>query len=299
MPVSRRPVLPVRNGVAASRVTLTAGAWPSLLDFLLERFPRIDAATWYARFERGLVLDDDGLTLRADSGCRTGAGVHYYREVADEPAIAGTEEILFHDADLLVADKPHFLAVAPSGRYAQETLLARLRRRCGLDDLAPLHRLDRGTAGVIAFSVNPATRSDYQALLRTGAVDKVYEALAPALPDIDFPLTRRSRIVAGEPFFRMGEVDGEPNSETRIEVLARRGARWLYRLLPTTGRKHQLRVHLAALGAGIENDPLYPDLQAQAPEDVARPLRLLARELAFTDPLTGARRVFRSGRVLG
>ncbi len=288
--------LPSRDGVGASRVSLPPGQWPTVLAFLVERFPRIDAATWRARMARGLVTDDAGRALDESTPYRAGLAVRYYRELAHEPVIAGAETVLFHDEHLLIADKPHFLVVVPSGRYARETLLARLRLRLDLPDLAPLHRLDRDTAGVVAFSTNLATRSQYQALLRTHRADKVYEALAPALPGLAFPLVRRSRIVVGEPFFRMREVEGEPNSETTIDVAERRGDLWLYRLRPRTGKTHQLRVHMAALGAGIVNDPLYPQLRET--RDDGPPLQLLARELAFDDPLTGARRVFRSAREL-
>ncbi|HVT36389.1 MAG TPA: pseudouridine synthase, partial [Nevskiaceae bacterium] len=126
----------------------------------------------------------------------------------------------------------------------------------------------------------------------------VYEALAPALPHIEFPVTRRSRIVAGEPFFRQCEVPGEPNSETLIERIDVRGDLTLYRLQPHTGRTHQLRVHLAALGAPIVNDDFYPELRMAAEDDFSRPLQLLARSIEFNDPLTGAPRHFASARRL-
>ncbi len=297
MSQQRRRTLPPRDGVGPSKITLPAGVWPTILAFLIDYFPHVDAASWRARMERGLVCDESGAALDEHSAYRAGLHVQYYRELAHEPVIAGVETIVFHDEHLLIADKPHFLAVVPSGRYARETLLARLRLRLGLEDLAPLHRLDRDTAGVVAFSTNLATRSQYQALLRTHRAEKIYEALAPALPGVRFPLVRRSRLARGEPFFRMREVDGEPNSETTIEVAERHGDCWIYRLRPRTGKTHQLRVHLAALGAGIVNDPLYPQLQDVA-QDGAPPLQLLARELAFDDPITGARRVFRSARQL-
>lgn len=288
--------LPLRDGVGASRVVLPPGAWPTVLAFLVERFPHIDIETWRERMARGLVCDAAGQAITPDTEYRAGLGVQYYRELTQEPVIAGAELILFQDEHLLVADKPHGLAVIPGGRYARETLLARLRQRLQVPDLAPLHRLDRDTAGVIAFSTRLETRGHYQELLRTQQVDKVYEALAAPLPGLEFPVVRRSCIVRGDPFFRMQEVEGEPNSETRIEVAGRGAHQWLYRLHPRTGKKHQLRVHMAALGAGIRNDPLYPQLQLVG--EGAPPLQLLARELAFDDPLTGERRVFRSGREL-
>jgi tRNA pseudouridine32 synthase/23S rRNA pseudouridine746 synthase len=92
----------------------------------------------------------------------------------------------------------------------------------------------------------------------------------------------------------MREVEGAANSETRVDVLERGAGDWRYALAPVTGRTHQLRVHMAALGAPIRNDRYYPDLADEAPDDYARPLQLLARSLAFEDPLTGEPRRFES-----
>lgn len=236
--------------------------------------------------------------MTAETPHRVGLDVHYYREVADEPAIPFEEAIVHADADLLVADKPHFLPVTPAGAHVHETLLGRLMRCTGNPELVPLHRIDRETAGLVLFSTNPTSRARYQALFRERRIDKVYEAMAPALPDVVFPSVRSSRIVAGEPFFRMQEVDGLANSETRIDVIARGAGHWRYALTPVTGRKHQLRVHMAALGAPITGDPLYPTVRHRAAGDYAAPLQLLARRLAFIDPVSGAARCFTSALEL-
>lgn len=289
---SHRP--PGIDGLAASTLQLPPGAWPTVLDCLCERFPAITRAQWLERMARGRVLDGDARCLTPDTPYRVGLEVHYYREVADEAPIPFEEVVLHSDDDLLVADKPHFLPVTPAGVHVHETLLGRLIRRTGNPALAPLHRLDRDTAGLVLFSANPQTRGRYQVLFREQRIGKRYEALAPALPDLEFPHTRRSRIVAGEPFFRMQESEGLVNSETRIDVIARGDGLWRYALTPISGRKHQLRVHMAALGAPIANDPMYPALRQRAAGDYSAPLKLLARQLSFTDPLTGAPRSFDS-----
>ncbi|WP_329953112.1 pseudouridine synthase [Stenotrophomonas sepilia] len=281
-----------------SRLQLPPGPWATLLDGLCARFPRIAPAQWQDRFARGRVLDAQGRALTADMPWQVGREIQYFREVADEPVIPFVETIVHLDAHLLVADKPHFLPVTPAGGHVRETLLARLVARTGNADLVPLHRLDRLTAGLVMFSTQRASRDAYQRLFRDRRIEKAYEALAPALPGLAFPLQRDSRLVPGEPFFRMSEVPGEPNARSRIELIEAEGAIWRYRLLPETGRKHQLRVHMAMLGAPILGDDLYPQLR-QRPLNVAEsPLQLLARGLAFDDPLSGARRMFSSGRSL-
>lgn len=289
---------PCIDGLAASSLQLPPGAWPTVLECLCERFPRVPRAQWLERMARGRVLDAGGTPVTATTAYRVGTGIHYYREVADEPAIPFDEAIIHADADLLVADKPHFLPVTPAGLHVHETLLGRLIRRTGNAALVPLHRIDRDTAGLVLFSANPDSRARYQALFRERRILKSYEALAPPLPHVVFPCTRSSRMVAGEPFFRMQEIEGPANSETRIDVIARGGHRWRYALTPVTGRKHQLRVHMAALGAPIAHDPVYPALRDRTAGEYPEPLQLLARELAFVDPLSGVERRFSSGMKL-
>ena len=290
--------LPFRNGVSASFVVIPANCRCPLLSFLVDRFPAVPSMTWLARMERGEVLDERNSVMRPDTLCRPNSKIFYYRELEAETRIPFEEIILHIDEDLLVVDKPHFLPVTPSGRFLQETLLVRLRRKTGLAHLTPIHRLDRETAGVMLFSHNPATRGTYQSLFQKRAVAKVYEALAGMLHGVAFPLTYRSRMVDGTPFFRMREVAGEVNSETIITPLGQRGEHVLYRLEPVTGRKHQLRLHLASLGIPIVNDAFYPDALPCKADDVSAPLKLLARSVSFTDPLDGAMRYYASTREL-
>ena len=287
-----------RRDSHASTVHLPAGTWTGALDALCAHFPAISREQWLDRIARGRVLDGHGVAITADAPCREGMRIHYYREVADETEIPFTETVLHVDEHLVVADKPHFLPVTPAGGFVEQTLLRRLIRRLDNPHLVPLHRIDRATAGLVLFSANPTSRAAYQALFRERRIAKRYEALAAPLPELVFPLCRSSRIVRGEPFFRMCESAGQHNSETRIEVIERGATHWRYALHPVTGRKHQLRVHMAALGAAIMHDTCYPELTERAADDYARPLKLLAQELAFVDPLSGEPRHFRSRLTL-
>jgi len=280
------------DGTPASRFQLPVGPWLSVFDALCACFPAIAAEQWRDRFARGLVRDADDHALALSAPYRVGAQIRYFREVVDEQVIACVETVVHTDVDLVVACKPHFLPVAPVGAYVRETLLTRLVRRLDNPALVPLHRIDRETAGLVLFSANPATRGVYQALFRERRIRKHYLAVAPPLPELRFPFVYRSRLEPGEPFFRMREGSGEPNSETVIDVVERRPDTWTYRLEPVTGRKHQLRVHMAALGAPILHERFYPDLEVQRPDDPERPLQLFAHTLAFDDPRSGKPRRF-------
>ncbi|NRR33398.1 pseudouridine synthase [Oxalobacteraceae bacterium] len=290
--------LPLRDGVAPSYLWLPEGQWPDLLTFLLQRFPDVAESTWRERMARAEVVDGNGAPLHPGSAFRRGMRIFYYREIERETPIPFEEEVLFQDEHLVVVDKPHFLPMTPGGRFLQETLLVRLKKKLGLQDLTPIHRLDRETAGVVIFSCLQGSRGAYQSLFQKRAIEKEYEALAAPLAGYSFPFTYRSRMVDGEKFFLMQEAPGEPNSETVIDVIEHRADCTLYRLRPHTGRKHQLRVHLAALGIPIINDAFYPVALPCKQDDVSQPLKLLARAIAFDDPLTGARRAFASRRTL-
>lgn len=293
--------LPIRDQIAPSYAWLPEGQWPDLLSWLLHRFPHVGELVLRERLARGEIVDEEGRALRAESPYRAGRRIWYYREVPDEPVVPFEAVILHRDERLLVVDKPPFLATVPGGRHLRETVLTRLRHQLGLPALTPVHRLDRETAGLVLFCLHPPSRGAYQQLFARREVVKVYEAIAPFREGLALPRVHRSRLEEGsrdgQRFFTMAEVAGESNSETRISLLEQRGAWARYQLEPFTGRKHQLRAHMAALGIPIAHDPWYPVMQA-AKEGFDRPLQLLARRIAFTDPFSGEPREFFSQRSL-
>ncbi|BCT74797.1 pseudouridylate synthase [Sinomonas cyclohexanicum] len=312
--------LPVRDGVNATRLRLPAeGPWETALDYMLHRWGHVDPEGILARFDGGEIVAADGSPLSRRTPLEEHTFIWYYRTLPAEERLPVEVSVLYRDEHLLVADKPHFLPTTPGGTYIQESALVRLRNQLDLPDLVPMHRLDRMTAGVLLFSVNPETRGRYQVLFERRAVRKEYEcvsALAPSGLDpaggahdaewaaqrFGAPAVVRNRMVKSRDYLLASVVDGEPNAETKV-TLERVGGpadapRALFRLEPHTGKTHQLRVHMAGLGAGIMNDPFYPELLDKAPDDFARPLQLLARGIRFRDPLTGRDVEYRSELTL-
>ena len=289
---------PLRDGVGPSSVVLPLGPWPTVVDFLVERFPAVPRTQWLERLQAGAVSDDRGYTLGADTPYVAGLRIYYFRALPPEPTIPFDEVVLYQDSHLLVVDKPHFLPVMPSGKYLQETVLVRLKNKLGLADLVPIHRIDRDTAGLVLFSVNPATRDAYHALFRHHQVAKTYQAIAPWNPALPWPLRRASRIAESAHFMQQTEVDGPPNAITLITPLENLGGWARYQLEPVTGQRHQLRVHMAALGLPLVGDGIYPVLTPEGSADYAQPLQLLAQAIAFTDPVSGRAMRFESSKGL-
>jgi tRNA pseudouridine32 synthase/23S rRNA pseudouridine746 synthase len=293
-------MLPTRDGVGPSQVALPAGRWSCMLDFLVERFPAICAAEWNARMAAGDLVDGAGQRVAPQQAYLPHGKLYYYRTVPNEPPNPAQASVLFEDELLVVADKPHFLPVTPSGDYLQETLLVRLRRQLGVDALTPLHRIDRETAGVVLFAKQPATCAGYHTLFAGRQVAKAYQAIAPFNALLQFPLVRASTLVASDHFMQMREAPADaadprpPNARTEIEWMETRGANARYRLRPLTGKRHQLRVHMAALGLPILGDRIYPSLLPQGGDEAGNPLRLLAESIAFVDPVTAQERSFAS-----
>ena len=273
-----------------------------LLDFFVTTFPHIDASEWRSRFDEGLVFNQEGEALPASHAYIPNTHLLYFRRLAREPDLPFEEVILFQDEHILVADKPHFLPVTPSGLYLHQTLLNRLKKKTGIQNLSPMHRIDRDTAGLVIFSINPPERAQYQNLFRDRAVKKVYEAIAPYSEELinKLPMTYQSRLEESEHFLQMQEVEGEANADTFIELLEVKKPWARYRLSPGSGKKHQLRCHLNSLGIPIRHDQIYPILTPYQEYDLdfSKPLQLLAKEIYFKDPVTGQERSFSSQRVL-
>ncbi|WP_019819124.1 pseudouridine synthase [Saccharomonospora saliphila] len=297
----RRPPspLPQRDGLDAVRLRLPPrGPFPTVRDFLVRKLHRLPPERIDEMLREQRFVTTDG-PVSPDTPFVPNGLVWFHRDPPeDEVPVPFALGIVHRDDDLVVVDKPHFLATTPRGSHARETALARLRRDLGLADLTPVHRLDRVTAGLLMFVTRRELRRPYQTLFSDRLVHKEYEAVAPYDPDLVLPRTVRSRIVKKRGVVAARELPGEPNAETRIELLDHAGGLGRYRLIPRTGRTHQLRVHMNSCGVPILGDTFYPVVTETAPDDFRRPLQLLATVLAFDDPVTGRPRRFDTHRTL-
>lgn len=277
----------------------TGAPYPTLLDFFAERFPNIPSQTWIERLSGGKVLTEDGKPVTLQTAYQPDRRLFYYREVAEEPVIPLQERIVFHNDHLLVACKPPFLPVTPTGPYVQETLINRLKEQTGNPSLSPINRIDRETSGLILISTNKTSRGAYQRLFMEGLVHKTYMAAASFSGDCGrTEWLVENRIEVGDPWFRMRVCAGTVNARSHIRLVQTMGGRALFLLEPLTGKKHQLRLHLSGLGYSILNDRCYPTLLVKKQDDFSQPLQLLSQKIEFRDPLSGKAMIFETTRSL-
>lgn len=291
---------PMQNGVSPSVLHLEYLPNPPalLIEFLCQKFPHIDAHVWQNRFNSGQILGENHQPLPISTPYEHGTRIYYYRQLPTEVPVPFAHQVLFENDEFMVVDKPHFLTVSPAGNYVQQTLLTRLKAHSNNPKLSPIHRLDKDTAGLILISKNPATRHLYHDLFAKAQIDKVYHAIAER-SCVPLPITLRVHLERGEPFYTMRvNLHKTANSQTTIRALDTQGDWTKYELIPTTGKLHQLRVHMYHLGMPIKNDAFYPSVCHQQATDFSKPLQLLAKKLAFIDPVSRQYHEFYSDRRL-
>ncbi|WP_106350621.1 pseudouridine synthase [Antricoccus suffuscus] len=289
--------LPRRNGLEPACLRLPEGEWPSLRQHLIERLPWEDPARIAEMLAGGEIVTREG-PLGLHAPYVAGSRIWFHRDLPDEVAVPFEVEIVHRDDDILVVDKPHFLATIPRGRHVLQSALVRLRRDLDLPELSPAHRLDRVTAGLVLMVIRPERRGAYQTLFMRQRIRKEYEAIAPYDPQLTFPRTVRTRIIKEVGVVAIKPSNGPPNSLTEIDLIEHRDGLGRYRLLPASGRTHQLRTHMSGLGVPILGDELYPVVTDKSLGDFSRPLQLLAKSLEFVDPVSGEERRFESRRTL-
>ena len=274
----------------------------TVLEYLKFKFPHIKNDVWAQRMTDGKIHWHDGSLISTDSLFSSQQRVYYYREVEDEPVIPFTEKIIFQDELILVAYKPHFLPVTPGGVYVEECLQNRLRNKTRNKNLQAVHRIDKATAGLVLFSVNPHSRQHYHDLFKLHRVNKTYQAIANMNsnpPMINQRWEIKNRLEKAGTRFLMHIAEGRANSHSRIRCLQRSSDKALFELSPITGKTHQLRLHMQSLGWPLLHDTYYPRvLKPVKPQDYRKPLQLLAHQLQFIDPITLQARYFSSNTEL-
>ncbi|MDM8085286.1 pseudouridine synthase [Cellulomonas cellasea] len=298
-----RSPLPARHGLSAAwlrtpdRDRSRPDEWATMGQWLRHRLPEhVDVPAMLAQQR---FVDEAGRAVREDDPFAPHQFVWFHRDLRDEPEVTAPIHVVHRDERLVVVDKPAFLSSIPRGRHVMQSVVVRMRAELGLPDLSPLHRLDRVTSGLLMLATEPQWRGPYQSLFERRAVEKAYWALAPLRPDLELPTVVRNHIHKERGAWQAQVAPGAPvNAETLIELESEVDGHGVYRLTPRTGRTHQLRLHLHGLGIPIVNDPLYPVVRDIPVDDFSSPLQLLAGELAFTDPVDGKPRRFRSVRRL-
>lgn len=300
-----RSPLPTRNGLNSAWVgTPREHRWATMRDFLVWKIPRLSPERIDEMFAERRFVDEKGVPVPIDAPFQHHRFIFFHRDLPDEVAPPGELRVLHRDERLVVLDKPHFTASIPRGRHVIYSAVVQARNMLDLPELAPAHRLDRLTAGVLMCTTRQEYRRDYQLLFDKRLPRKRYEAVGRFREDLDFPLNLSSHMLKRRGSIIAEEVPGaEPNAHTLVELIDHRdhpqhGPVARYRVSPRTGKTHQIRLHMNSLGIPIVHDPFYPEVLDQELDDFTRPLQLLARELRFTDPLDGNERVFTSKRTL-
>ncbi|QDZ43394.1 23S rRNA pseudouridylate synthase [Corynebacterium sp. sy039] len=306
--------LPIKDGLNPTRIRIPEeydgqSAYEVLQEFIAtqrSRHPQDDEAALLKRFRDAEVVRVRGVEktiLAPHDTLHAGNDLWFYRIPPEEKPIPFSCEIIHSDDDLLVINKPPFMATMPRAKHIVQTATVQMRRLTGNNELTPAHRLDRMTSGVLLFTKRKEIRGAYQKIFSDRKVSKVYHAIAPYRPDI-IPGTRwHNRIEKTPGIMQARIVDGAPNATTIVndvqilnsdlqtslkqkyghdhEELA------LYELHPITGKTHQLRLHMHAAGAPLLGDDTYPRILTIAEsEDHNKRLCLHSHSISFHDPFT-------------
>lgn len=261
----------------------------ALIAHLVRRYRHSDEVLWRERLAAGELSLDDAVA-RAHDPVRAGQSLVWRRPPWEEPPVPLCWAVLHRDAHLLAVAKPRGLPTVPNGGFLVHTLLHLVHST--FPGAVPLHRLGRGTSGLVLFALTPLARSAVSAAWRTTRVGKTYRALVTGVPERDaFSIDAPIGPVAHP---RLGSVhaanaQGKP-ARSHVRVLERRGESSLLEVSIETGRPHQIRIHLAWAGHPLVGDPLYGEGGMPLPEPglPGDPgYRLHAQRLTLAHPATG------------
>ncbi len=272
------------------QISLAGAGW-TVLAHLADRYPRATESEWMVRIHAGQVFLDDQ-PAGSDDILRPGQWLIWARPPWIEPEVPLAAAVLHEDDDLLAVAKPSGLPTLPAGgEFLEHTLLALVRRRC--PEASPMHRLGRGTSGLVLFARTTEARQALQAAFRQRQTRKVYRALCQGHPELDaFDI---SAPIGEIPYGPLGTLHaacaGGRHSLSRVKVLERRERVALVEVEILTGRPHQIRIHLAHAGHPLAGDPLYGPGGIPLPGTLALPgdpgYLLHAHLLELIHPRTG------------
>ena len=285
--------MPQPNGGYCHREQIAPSvAGQTVLAHLSSRYPRATESEWLVRIEAGQVRLEDQIAM-AEALLRTGQCLSWERPPWIEPEVPLATAILYEDSSLLAVAKPSGLPTLPGGgEFLEHTLLALVRRRHL--EASPMHRLGRGTSGLVLFAPTPGAAKPLQAAFRDPGTRKVYRTLCSGHPESDvFEITAP---IGEIPYAPLGTLHaaspgGRP-SRSLVTVLERREDTTLVDVEIFTGRPHQIRIHLAHVGHPLVGDPLYGPGGTPLPGTSALPgdlgYQLHARMVTLVHPSSGA-----------
>ncbi|MEM8637665.1 MAG: RluA family pseudouridine synthase [Cyanobacteria bacterium P01_G01_bin.54] len=272
-----------------------AAAGQTALDYYSQRYPHSCREQWGDRLRAGQIRHQ-GQALTPTTPLQPGWELQYHRPPWQEPDVPRDIPILYDDTDLLVVAKPAGLPVLPGGGFVQHTLLHQVQQQ--YPGAIPVHRLGRGTSGVMLLGRSPQARAELSAQFRSQTVQKIYRALVSAIPAKITNPVEITQAIGKSPHPQLGSLHtATPKGKaawSRVTVLERRPQSTLLDVEIRSGRPHQIRIHLAAWGYPLLGDPLYtvggvanPDNPTATPGDCGYWLH--AHRLRFQHPRHGER----------
>ena len=235
-----------------------ASAGQTVLQYYTKNYCHSTKIQWRERIQsRQILLEDKSTT--ADTFLQAGQTLTYYRPPWKEPEVPLSFEVIYEDMDLLIVNKPSGLPVLPGGSFLQHTLLYRLQKRYPNGTPIPIHRLGRGTSGLMLLARSKIARSRLSQQMRDRQIEKVYLAKASGIIERD-SFSIRDRI-GKIPHPVLGYIYGATSSGkdaySKCRVIRHDHNYTIVEVTILTGRPHQIRIHLAAVGHPLVGDPLY------------------------------------------